>query len=83
MNPHVCQGSWMRINRMLLALFDSRDDALSEVVAELGDCHHCWKNLAMQLVSMVANEQALRAGSLENAAAMMREAMARELMFNE
>jgi hypothetical protein len=80
---HRCASCHLRADRMLLASLDQHEDGLALVVAELGDCVYCWKNLAMHLVCTLANDRALNAGGLSIAADFALRGVARYLMPGE
>jgi hypothetical protein len=81
--PHVCQDSWVRVHRMMLALTMWDDVSYKFVAAELGDCPSCLKNALATVLHLHANAFALRAGGLDRAADYLTDELQRLLMPSE
>lgn len=72
---HQCRDGWVPLHRLQLALLDSSDVADESVCVQLSDCARCWKSVALQAISLLANARALNYGSKQEAA----DATAREI----
>jgi hypothetical protein len=83
MSKHICSDNWTRVYRLMLALTLWDDIAYRYVMAELGDCPHCLRNALNTCLHQHANNYALQAGSLDNAADYLANELERLLMPSE
>ena len=42
--PHVCEDSWLRVQRLVFVLVRWDTDSYDLVASELGNCSHCLRN---------------------------------------
>jgi hypothetical protein len=77
MKSHVCGNREIYTLRMQLALYLDDEVNYHQIVREIAGCARCWENIAHWSVSLLAGDQALRAGSRARAADLVTEDLAR------
>lgn len=77
---HSCKASEPRLYRAMMALAAEDEDAYTIVVAELGDCFHCWNNLLRLAVCGHATGTMLSVGGKDKLADVMAEELERMVM---
>jgi hypothetical protein len=65
---HVCQDSWPRLCRMILALSQSDENAYELVVSELGTCNKCWNALLRLSIGRLISDSMLGVGGADKLA---------------
>lgn len=67
MKPHECQQAWINVHRLLLADLDWDYESHELVIAQLGDCMFCLKNMVQLYAHFLSGSRYMQADSRDQA----------------